>query len=137
MGSRLHVSRRNLVASLAGASAIALVPEVRSVPTALADAGIADVTASSTLRAINSNGVRIRTGAGTGFSILLVVNTGEIVELLSLAGSANGYEWGKVRVQRTGQTGYVATPFLSPTSGGDCPVPDRSCSLTSRRCRPC
>jgi uncharacterized protein YgiM (DUF1202 family) len=122
MGTRLHVSRRRFVAGLAGGSVLGLFAIGRGAPAALADAGIAGVTASSTLRAINSNGVRVRSGAGTGFSIVLVVNTGEIVELLSVAGSANGYEWGRVRVQRTGQTGYVATQFLSPVPGGDYPI---------------
>jgi uncharacterized protein YgiM (DUF1202 family) len=64
----------------------------------------------------------LRSGAGLRFSVLRVLSTGTAVELLGTAGHVDGYEWAQIRIQQSGQTGYVASEFLSPVAGGTYPI---------------
>lgn len=77
-----------------------------------------------TLQYINSNGVRLRSGAGLSYSILAVLNSGEAVSYNEQGPSADGYEWINVTVQSSGRTGYVASDFLSSSGGEDPGTPE-------------
>ena len=108
MGFRSTFSRRQFVMSSIGSAAVVL-----------GGGALRDTAATSTdRRRINSNGVRLRSGAGTGYAILATLSTGTIVRYLANGGSANGYTWAKVEVESTGRVGFVASQFLSPLSDG-------------------
>ena len=62
--------------------------------------------------------LNLRAGAGTGYSVIQTLSTGDYVEIQSGPSYANGYEWNLVWVDATGNTGYVASIFLAPVSGG-------------------
>jgi uncharacterized protein YraI len=104
MGSRFVFSRRRLLVGSVGAALTAFAP----------------VTLSSTLarstdaRRVNANGVRLRSGPGTGYRILASLAAGTIVRSCEPAGTANGYQWTKCMVETTGIWGYVASHLLSP-----------------------
>jgi len=63
---------------------------------------------------VGSNGVRLRSGPGTGYRVLASLAAGTVVRYCEPAGSANGYEWTKCMVERTGTWGYIASSLLVP-----------------------
>jgi uncharacterized protein YraI len=109
-------SRRSLLKTLAGAgAAVALAPALGLV---------SPVAATSTdSRIVNTEGARLRSGPGTGYSIVATLAKGTEVRYLAYGGSANGYVWHKVLVLATGKQGYIAASLLSmPGSGTTTPV---------------
>ncbi|HYJ13068.1 MAG TPA: SH3 domain-containing protein [Thermomicrobiales bacterium] len=70
---------------------------------------------------VNTAGARLRSGAGTGYSVVASLAKGTEVRYLANGGNANGYTWYKVKVLSTGREGFVASSLLSApgTSGGD------------------
>lgn len=71
---------------------------------------------------INSNNVNVRSGAGTGYSVIDQLNYGEIGEVIGGPSTANGYTWYQIQYE-VSLTGWVAGTFLSisntpPPSGG-------------------
>lgn len=68
--------------------------------------------------------LNLRSGAGTGYSIIETLATGDYVEIQSGPTSAGGYQWYLVYVDATGSTGYVAGVFLGPVSGGSFSIGD-------------
>jgi uncharacterized protein YgiM (DUF1202 family) len=100
---------------------------------AFAGAGTALLAASTVVRVaarstdsliVNTAGARLRSGPGTGYSILASLAKGTEVRYLADGGSANGYRWSKVRVLVTGQEGYVAADLLSAPDAGTPPPTD-------------
>jgi uncharacterized protein YraI len=85
---------------------------------------IRHVAARSTdTRIVNTEGARLRSGPGTGYTILASLAKGTEVQYLAYGGSANGYEWHKVKVIATGKEGFIAASLLSmPGSTGSDPV---------------
>jgi uncharacterized protein YraI len=85
---------------------------------------IRNVAARSTdTRIVNTEGARLRSGPGTGYTILASLAKGTEVQYLAHGGSANGYEWHKVKVIATGKDGFIAASLLSmPGSTGSDPV---------------
>jgi uncharacterized protein YraI len=85
---------------------------------------IRNVAARSTdTRIVNTEGARLRSGPGTGYTILASLAKGTEVQYLAYGGSANGYEWHKVKVIATGKDGFIAASLLSmPGSTGSDPV---------------
>lgn len=112
--SRL-MSRRRFLAFGAGATALAAGALPMSGPFRTA-------TAQSAVRFINSDGVRLRAGAGTSYQIYLTLSYGTEVEVIADGGTADGYGWTEVKVRRGSAQGFVASQFLSATTGGDFPV---------------
>lgn len=86
---------------------------------ALRDAG----ARSTDMRVVNTEGARLRSGPGTGYGILASLAKGTEAQYLDYGGSANGYEWHRVKVVSSGAVGYVASVLLStPDSSGQDPV---------------
>lgn len=104
MGSRHVFSRRRFLAGSAGAAMLVALPSLVS------PAG----ATSTDVRKINANGVRLRSAPGTGSRVLGSLSSGTEVRYLEPGGSANGYEWTKIKVISSGSVGYVASQFLSP-----------------------
>lgn len=73
---------------------------------------------STDTRIVNTEGARLRSGPGTGYSILASLSKGTEVQYLAYGGSANGYEWHKVKVFATGKEGFIASSLLSAPDGG-------------------
>ena len=71
---------------------------------------------------VNTSGVRLRSGAGTGYGVVATLAKGTEVRYLADGGTANGYRWYKVLVLSTGKQGYVANNFLSAPDGSSAPV---------------
>ena len=97
-------SRRRFVASAAGAVAIAT--------TGAAIASSPASARSSDRFIVTANGLRLRSGPGTGYSVLASLAKGTEVRFLESGGRANGYDWGKFEVVSTGKVGYLAFQFL-------------------------
>jgi len=110
MVSRHFMSRRRFLVGSAAAGALVLTPSFLAVTPAGAT--------STDVRVINASGVRLRSGAGTGYSVLASLSRGTHVRYLAPGGNANGHSWSKVQVVSTGRTGFVASQFLSPLPGG-------------------
>jgi uncharacterized protein YgiM (DUF1202 family) len=97
-------TRRRFVASAAGAVAFA---------TAASVIGTSPAGARSSDRfVVTTNGLRLRSGPGTGYSVLASLSKGTEVRFLESGGRANGYDWGKFEVVSTGRVGYLAFQFL-------------------------
>jgi len=115
-GLQIGVSRRSVMKGLAGLG----------VGAALAGPAlglISPVAARSTDSLIvNTAGARLRSGPGTGYSILASLSKGTEVRYLADGGSANGYRWSKVQVLATGKQGFVAASLLSAPDGSGDPV---------------
>jgi uncharacterized protein YraI len=62
--------------------------------------------------------LNVRSGAGTGYTVLEVVATGDYLTIEDGPFSADGYQWYLVTVDWSGTVGYVAGVFLAPVSGG-------------------
>lgn len=114
MASRLYLSRRRFLAGSATAVALAFAPSHAT-----------QVGATSTgYRRVNANGVRLRSGPGTGYGVLMSLTSGTEVLYLEDGGWANGYQWAKVEVNAGSKpVGYLAAEFLSPLQGpGEFPI---------------
>lgn len=73
---------------------------------------------------VNTAGARLRSGPGTGYSIIASLAKGTEVRYLADGGSANGYRWYKVRVLATGKEGFVAASLLSAPDAENPPPSD-------------
>jgi uncharacterized protein YgiM (DUF1202 family) len=73
---------------------------------------------------VNSGPLNLRSGAGTGFSVVEVLPEGAYVEVLDGPFSANGYKWWEVYVDASGNTGFVAGVFLTVVSSGPFSIGD-------------
>jgi N-acetylmuramoyl-L-alanine amidase len=74
---------------------------------------------STGVRIVNASGLRLRSGAGTGYGVIASLARGTEVNYLGSGGWANGYEWAHVELRSNGTTGYVAAQYLtSPIQGG-------------------
>jgi uncharacterized protein YraI len=94
---------------------------------ALKDAG----ARSTDIRIVNTEGARLRSGPGTGYTVLASLSKGTEVRYLAYGGSANGYEWHKVKVVSSGKEGFVASSLLSaPDDSGQTPVITGSATTT-------
>lgn len=90
------------------------------------------VARSTDYRIVNTEGSRLRSGAGTGYSILASLSRGTEVQYMADGGSANGYRWYKVKVYASGKEGYVASSLLSAPDGtGSDPVITGSATTTA------
>ncbi len=112
MVSRSIISRRGFLAGAAGVVAVATAAGVVSPA----------VATSTAMRVINTNGVRLRSGAGLGFRVLGSLGIGTSVLYLAPGGTVDGYNWSKIRIESSGTEGYVASQFLSPPSSGGLPI---------------
>ncbi len=110
MVSRGAFSRRRF---LAGAAALAMTPALGI---------ITPVAARSTdSLMVNTSGARLRAGAGTGYAVLASLAKGTEVRYLANGGTANGFQWYKVKVLSTGREGFVAASLLSAPDGSGNP----------------
>lgn len=107
---RRFMTRATVVAAMAttGALAIAQPGSARSTDTLV----------------VNANGSRLRSGAGTKYGVVASLAKGTEVQYLSNSGTVNGYTWYKVKVLKTGKTGYIASilvaaPGTNPPPAGD------------------
>jgi len=104
------LSRRRFLVSSAGAAVVA-VPSLLTVPSAGA-------RSTDRLR-VTVNGLRLRSGPGTGKGVIASLAKGTVVRnLFAEAVKANGYTWIKVEVDSTGAVGWVASEFLGPVDQG-------------------
>jgi N-acetylmuramoyl-L-alanine amidase len=106
MSSNSTLSRRRLLATAAGGAIVASTGALGLSPAAGAR--------SSDRMQVNVNGLRLRTGPGTGYGTITSLAKGTIVQTLEWVGKANGYDWVKVKVESTGKVGYVASQLLAP-----------------------
>lgn len=105
------MSRRRFLVGSAAAGALALVPSLRSVPAAGAT--------STGVYTVNSGGLRLRSGPGTGYRTLATLSLGTQVTYLGYAGWANGHEWAHVELRSSsGLRGYVAHQYISSSLPG-------------------
>lgn len=110
MGTRTVLSRRRFVVGTVGATALAASASL---------AGLNGASARSTDRLrVTVNGLRLRSGPGTGYTVLASLAAGTIVRYLDSGGTANGYSWARVEVESTGRVGYVALELLGPIEDG-------------------
>ncbi len=73
---------------------------------------------------VNTNGSRLRSGAGTRYGVVATLAKGTEVQYLANGGTVNGYTWYKVKVLKTGKQGYIASilvaaPGTTPPPAGD------------------
>ncbi len=73
---------------------------------------------------VNAGPLNLRSGAGTGYSVVEVLSEGTYVEVLDGPYSANGYKWWEVYVDGSKNTGFVAGVFLSVVSSGPFSIGD-------------
>lgn len=104
------VNRRSFL-KMIGAGTAALAIGAASTP------GRTSARSTDTL-IVNTEGSRLRSGAGTGYTVLASLAKGTEVQYLAYGGSANGYEWYKVRVFSTGKEGFMASSLLSAPDAG-------------------
>jgi N-acetylmuramoyl-L-alanine amidase len=110
MASRT-LSRRRFLISSAGAAAVVAVPSLLTVPSAAA-------RSTDRLR-VTVNGLRMRTGPGTGYGVVTSLNKGAVViNLFVPPVKANGYTWLKVALDASEPVGWVASEFLGPVDQG-------------------
>jgi len=105
------VTRRTLVKGIAGIGAAAVI-----VPTLGLVAPAAARSTDSLI--VNTSGARLRSGPGTGYSVVASLAKGTEVRYLADGGGANGYRWYKVRVLATGKEGFVSASLLSAPDAG-------------------
>jgi uncharacterized protein YgiM (DUF1202 family) len=109
-------SRRFLLRGVVGASA------------AFATAGLLPLTEASAqttgeARTVNANGVRLRSGAGTSFSVLATLASGTALTVVStVTQAANGYTWINVKVNSSGVTGWIAAEFTNTAGNSNWPA---------------
>ena len=105
------VNRRSLVKSIASIGGAALlVPAIGLLSPAAAR--------STDSLIVNTAGARLRSGAGTGYSVVASLAKGTEVRYLADGGNANGYRWYKVRVLATGKEGFISASLLSAPDAG-------------------
>lgn len=109
------VNRRNLL-KMIGAGTAALAFGATSLPQR------ADARSTDTL-IVNTEGARLRSGPGTGYSVLASLSKGTEVQYLSDGGTASGYRWYKVKVYSSGKEGFVAANLLSAPGEGSGSTP--------------
>lgn len=112
VGSALErpVNRRSFLKMIgAGTAALAVGAASRPVRTS---------ARSTDTLIVNTEGSRLRSGAGTGYTVIASLAKGTEVQYLANGGSANGYQWYKVRVFSTSKEGFVASSLLSAPDGG-------------------
>lgn len=114
MVSRGLLSRRRFVVGSAGAIALAVTPALLAPLPAGATAG--------EFYAVAAHGLRLRSGPGLRYAILASLSKGTNVEFLAWGGTADGYDWAKVRVVSSGKTGYVAYKYLTPIPSDGLPI---------------
>jgi uncharacterized protein YraI len=86
-------------------------------PTSAAAGPSGQPDGSSDRYRVNTDSVRLREQPGTDATILASLRSGTLVDDDGATTvSASGYDWRRVRVD--GQTGWVATQFLSPATAG-------------------
>jgi N-acetylmuramoyl-L-alanine amidase len=108
MGESRFLTRRSLLRGVAGAAGTLPLTNVLALD---GDVGT-----------VNANGVRLRSGAGTSFSVVAVLQNGaKVTQQGSSFTEANGYDWIKVKVNTTGTIGWVARDFVSFTDVGEQP----------------
>jgi uncharacterized protein YgiM (DUF1202 family) len=73
---------------------------------------------------VNSGPLNLRSGAGTGYSVIEVLSEGTYVEVLDGPYSANGYKWWEVYVDGTKSVGFVAGVYLTVVSSGPFAIGD-------------
>jgi len=105
------VTRRSLVKSIVGIGAAAALASTIGL-------GTPATARSSDSLIVNTAGARMRSGPGTGYTVIASLAKGTEVRYLADGGTANGYRWYKVRVLATGKEGFVAAILLSAPSGG-------------------
>jgi uncharacterized protein YgiM (DUF1202 family) len=110
------ISRRFLLRGVVGAGAT------------IATTGLLPLTQASAqttgeARTVNANGVRLRSGAGTSFSVLATLASGTALTVVStVTQSANGYTWINVKVNSSGVTGWIAAEFTNTAASGNWPA---------------
>ncbi len=62
---------------------------------------------------VNSDGVNMRSGAGTNFSKIASFDSGTGVEILDSVTGEDGKLWHEVKIVSTGQTGYIRSDFIT------------------------
>jgi len=107
-------SRRFLMRSAGATLLFGLVPTALSVTPAGATAG--------DFYAVATQGLRLRSGPGLRYSILASLSKGTNVEYLAWGGTADGYDWAKVRVISSGKIGFVAFRFLTSIPSDGLPI---------------
>lgn len=73
---------------------------------------------------VNQGPLNLRSGAGTGYSVVEVLYEGAYVEVLDGPYTANGYRWWQVYVDASGNTGWVAGVYLTVVSAGPFSIGD-------------
>jgi len=73
---------------------------------------------------VNAGPLHLRSGAGTGYSVVETLSEGAYVEVLDGPYSANGYKWWEVYVDGSKNTGFVAGVFLTVVSSGPFSIGD-------------
>lgn len=116
------VNRRSFLKTI-GAGSVALAVGATSLQGAFAR--------STDIRIVNAEGSRLRSGPGTGYTILASLSKGTEVRYLAYGGSANGYEWHNVKVVSTGKEGFMASSLLSSPDGTGAPVITGSATTTA------
>lgn len=67
---------------------------------------------------VNEGPLNLRSGAGTGYSVVQVLSEGTYVDVLDGPYFANGYNWWQVQVDPSGNIGWVAGVYLTVVSSG-------------------
>jgi len=114
MESRGLLSRRRFVVGSAGAVALAVTPAVLAPLSAGATAG--------EFYAVAAQGLRLRSGPGLRYGVVASLSKGTNVEYLAWGGTADGYDWARVRVVSSGKTGFVAYKFLTSVPSDGLPI---------------
>lgn len=109
--TRLTLATEGLqLASLEGGLGAGTVEVATAVATVPEAAVATPVVAPQDIRAVRASRVNMRQGPGTNFPILNRLLAGDKVEVLRDEGAG----WAKLRVEKTGQVGWIATSLLSP-----------------------
>ena len=114
MSTQGTFNRRCFLAYPAGAAALALITATLHVTPAGATAG--------EFYAVAAPWLRLRSGPGLRYGVLASLSKGTNVEFLAWGGTADGYDWAKVRVVSSGTTGFVAYTFLTPVPSDGLPI---------------
>lgn len=124
--SSLAISRRGIY-RLALVAAF-LLAGVGASPIATSASGGGDIDGGNlyigATAVVNSDTLNLRSGAGTGYSVIEVLSAGDYVEVLDGPYSANGYKWWQVQVDATGTIGWAAGVYLTAVSAGPFSIGD-------------
>jgi len=108
------ITRRRFVTSSVGAVALAVSGSFVVSRPAGATAG--------EFYAVTTQGLRLRSGPGLTYGVLASLSKGANVEYLAWGGTADGYDWARVRVVSSGKTGFVADKFLTSIPSDGLPI---------------